>query len=349
MSSEDEVPTPAPAAPVSMAWGTSPSLYLSYGWVSMKGRRPALTDAVAAEQSFTALSPPMGLDYFAVFDGHFGAAVAEHLRARLGTAIAERVESELLTETPRFGASHDVPGWWRTVLQEAFQAVDEEMASVGEAGEAAAVGATALVALVLDKYIVLANCGVSRAVLSRGSEVMQLTSEHRVKLPLALGIHMSCPKPDACHLSQQVQLNRPDEKPLQGVENDGGRVDESTSKVDNVLKTTRAFGSSLYKPCVTSEPEVTVVEREPQDEFLILASDGLWDAVAPASACDFVRQRLLKPSVITMPWETLLDDRGSPTVLAKELAEGAVRAGSQDNVSVALVLFMDFWSQRANK
>ena len=61
-------------------WGESPELYLSYGTVSLAGRRPELTDAVAAVRSFTLLSPPMGLDYFAVVDGrHLGKAVAERL------------------------------------------------------------------------------------------------------------------------------------------------------------------------------------------------------------------------------------------------------------------------------
>ena len=90
---------------------------------------------------------------------------------------------------------------------------------------------------------------------------------------------------------------------------------------------------------------MVAVERGAQDDFLILASDGLWDAVTPASACGFVRRRLVTTSRIAMPWEPPLDARGSPTVLAKELAEQAVRAGSQDNVSVAIVLFNDFWAQ----
>nr|CAB3472843.1 unnamed protein product [Digitaria exilis] len=37
--------------------------------------------------------------------------------------------------------------------------------------------------------------------------------------------------------------------------------------------------------------------------------------------------------------------RCSPTVLAKELAEQAVRVGGHDNVSVVLVLFRDFWAR----
>ncbi|KAF8672320.1 hypothetical protein HU200_049520 [Digitaria exilis] len=94
-------------------------LYLSYGTAALKGARPTLTDVVAA---FTALSPPMGLDYFAVFYARrLGAAVAMQLPARLAGAIAEKVDDELATENPRFlAAAHDGVGWWRTVIREAF-------------------------------------------------------------------------------------------------------------------------------------------------------------------------------------------------------------------------------------
>lgn len=40
---------------------------------------------------------------------------------------------------------------------------------------------------------------------------------------------------------------------------------------------------------MTSEPEVTVTERTEGDDYLILASDGLWDVVGNEMACDVVR------------------------------------------------------------
>jgi len=182
MSSESNVPEAA-AAEYPLMWGESPELYLSYGTVSLAGRRPELTDAVAAVRSFTLLSPPMGLDYFAVVDGrHLGAAVAERLPSRLGKAIAEQVEGELLSENPRFlGASHDgVVAWWRTAVEEAFRAVREELASEGAAG-----GVTALAALVMEKYFVIASSGGAKAVLCRGGEHVQLTPDPKSKVKLA--------------------------------------------------------------------------------------------------------------------------------------------------------------------
>ncbi|KAF8733591.1 hypothetical protein HU200_014897 [Digitaria exilis] len=285
MSSSSGNNVPA-AAPFSLVWGESPKLYLSYGTAALKGARPTLTDAVAAMASFTALSPPMGLDYFAVFDARrLGAAVAEQLPAKLAGAIAEQVDDELTTENPRFvAAPHDMDGWWQTVVQKAFRAVLEEVAGNGNgAGEDALVAETAVVALVLEKYIVVASSGACKAVLCRGGEHVELAPESRTQWR---------PKHDTKH----------------------GQLD------------------------------VMVVERKAQDEFLILGSGGLWGAVVPAPACAFVRQRLGVTSRITMQWESPVDAKGSPDVLARELANKAVHAGSTDNVSVAIVLLRDFWA-----
>jgi serine/threonine protein phosphatase PrpC len=85
-------------------------------------------------------------------------------------------------------------------------------------------------------------------------------------------------------------------------------------------------------------PEVITVERDPEDEYLILPSDGLWEFMTPASACAFVRLRLFATVSETT------DGKGSPTLLAKELAEDAINKGSQDNVGVVIILFRDFWN-----
>jgi len=60
--------------------------------------------------------------------------------------------------------------------------------------------------------------------------------------------------------------------------------------VFGMLAMSRAIGDSYLKPFVISDPEVRVVERKDgEDEFLILASDGLWDVVSNEVACKVVR------------------------------------------------------------
>lgn len=67
-------------------------------------------------------------------------------------------------------------------------------------------------------------------------------------------------------------------------------------RVLGVLAMSRAIGDSYLKPYVSSEPEVTVTERTEEDEFLILASDGLWDVVTNEAACAMVNTCLNRKS-----------------------------------------------------
>ena len=65
-------------------------------------------------------------------------------------------------------------------------------------------------------------------------------------------------------------------------------------RVLGVLATSRAIGDNYLKPYVSSEPEVTVTDRTEEDEFMILASDGLWDVVTNEAACATVQMYLNK-------------------------------------------------------
>lgn len=49
-------------------------------------------------------------------------------------------------------------------------------------------------------------------------------------------------------------------------------------------------------PCeqlVSPEPEIYVERRQSDDEFLVLACDGVWDVMTNEDLCAFVRSRLL--------------------------------------------------------
>lgn len=47
--------------------------------------------------------------------------------------------------------------------------------------------------------------------------------------------------------------------------------------MNGFLAMSRSIGDHFLRPYVIAEPEVACFERCPEDEVLILATDGLWD------------------------------------------------------------------------
>jgi protein phosphatase 2C family protein 2/3 len=95
----------------------------------------------------------------------------------------------------------------------------------------------------------------------------------------------------------------------------------------------RSFGDFKFKnsagPLISIEPEVRYLYLDPvQDEFLILACDGLWDVFSSQEAVDFVRNRLRQMPVTEQ----------DPQRVARELVNEAIyEKRSGDNVSVMVV------------
>ncbi|CAI8605625.1 unnamed protein product [Vicia faba] len=268
---------------------------ISYGSVSVIGCRKEMEDAVSVEIGF-AVKESEKCDFFAVYDGHGGAQVAEVCRERLHQVVAEEME--------RYG-NNDVEWEWERVMEGCFGKMDREVA-----GNAAVrtVGTTAVVAVMVAGEIVVANCGDSRAVLGRGGQTFELSSDH---------------KPE-----------RPDE--LMRIEEAGGRViNWNGHRVLGVLATSRSIGDEYLRPYVISKPEVTVTKRSSEDEFLILASDGLWGVMSSEIACQVVR-KCFKGQI-----RRVCDGVGNQTSRAAEaaalLSEIALAKGSRDNTSVIVV------------
>uniref|UniRef100_A0A804QNJ7 protein-serine/threonine phosphatase n=1 Tax=Zea mays TaxID=4577 RepID=A0A804QNJ7_MAIZE len=196
---------------------------LSHGAVSVIGRRREMEDAFAVALSFLASEAVGGeqeqeLDFFAVYDGHGGARVAEACRERMHVVLAEEVGLRR-----RRSGSDDLR--WEEAMAASFARVDGEVTGglssphhddAGSSLPYRTVGSTAVVAVVGRRRIVVGNCGDSRAVLSRGGVAVPLSSDH---------------KPD-----------RPDE--MQRVEAAGGRVvNWNGYRVLGVLATSRSIAS----------------------------------------------------------------------------------------------------------
>lgn len=102
------------------------------------------------------------------------------------------------------------------------------------------------------------------------------------------------------------------------------------------------LGDEHLKPYVIAQAEVTVKPRSDLDEFIILASDGLWDVITNEDACKLVRICLKRQSqkgsrenssVITDENET----KNRAAVAAHCLKRIAMKRGSQDNISVIVI------------
>jgi protein phosphatase 2C len=120
---------------------------------------------------------------------------------------------------------------------------------------------------------------------------------------------------------------------------------------------------------VISEPDINTIRRTDEDEFLIFASDGLWDVLSNEMACNVVRQCLDEADpadpvgliATTVPAATNSEPSEPTTSLPKEqqhhgeaeegeeqmeprcrmasaiLARLALGRGSRDNISVIVV------------
>ncbi|KEH32480.1 putative protein-serine/threonine phosphatase [Medicago truncatula] len=295
-----------------------------WGSSSICGNRPEMEDAIAVKPQFFQVPSQMLMDdhlnentkypqahFFGVYDGHGGFQVANYCQERLHSALIEEIEARQSSLDETNGRNN----WqenWNKVLFNCFQKVDDEIETL--APETA--GSTAVVAILNQTHIIVANCGDSRAVLYRGKEAIALSSDH---------------KP-----------NREDERAR--IEAAGGRVIHWKGyRVLGVLAMSRSIGDRYLKPWIIPEPEVNMVQREKNDECLILASDGLWDVMTNEEACDIARKRILL-------WHKKYGDNGA-TVLdkgeggvdlasqsaAEYLSKLALHRGSGDNISVIVI------------
>ncbi|CBI34492.3 unnamed protein product, partial [Vitis vinifera] len=168
-------------------------------------------------------------------------------------------------------------------------------------------GSTAVVVVVGAEKLVIANCGDSRAVLCCNGVAVPLSRDH---------------KPD-----------RPDER--ERVEAAGGNViNWDGFRVLGVLSISRSIGDYFLRPYVISEPEVTVWERKESDEFLVIATDGLWDVVTNELACKLVK-RYLSGKIRRRFSEGT--NASCAMEAASILTELAMARGSKDNISVIVV------------
>ncbi|KAK3026326.1 hypothetical protein RJ639_041375 [Escallonia herrerae] len=83
---------------------------------------------------------------------------------------------------------------------------------------------------------------------------------------------------------------------------------------------TRSIGDDDLKPAVTAEPEITEVMLSVEDEYLVMASDGLWDVMSNVEVVSIIKDTVKEAGMCS-----------------KRLATEAAERGSKDNITVIVV------------
>ncbi|EFN51169.1 hypothetical protein CHLNCDRAFT_55285 [Chlorella variabilis] len=223
----------------------------------------------------------------AALDGHgpHGHAVSEFLRQKLPLELAEQlgesgtVAGRAAAAAGAGGAAAGTPADAAAALSATFLRVDRELCG-GSGVSVAYSGSTAVVCMLQGRRLTTAWVGDSRAVLARqeprGCRAICLTRDHKPSTPDERArILMSGGRVE--HLSDQ-----------RGQPVGPQRVWLADSWVPG-LAMSRALGDAVaHTVGVSSEPETSVVELCPQDKWLLLATDGVWEFMEPQLAVDIV-------------------------------------------------------------
>jgi len=155
------------------------------------------------------------------------------------------------------------------------------------------VGCTAVSVFMTKDKVICANSGDSRAVLCRGGKAVPLSFDH---------------KPE-----DEIEFSR--------ITKAGSEV--KYGRVDGGLNLSRALGDLQYKKneslpleeqAVTPLPDIKIVDRHPEDEFLLMACDGIWEVKENDEAIAFARR-------------LLIDEGLSPKVVCERLMDACLREG----------------------
>jgi [calcium/calmodulin-dependent protein kinase] kinase len=225
---------------------------------SKQGRRDFQEDVC-----FTAVLDSGGTVVLAcVLDGHMGKAVAQYVAADVLGALFEPMQQSGLAGQP--GALKELG----KVVKSTFKRIDERICELCRVVPCMA-GSTACMVLVDNYDVLTANVGDSAAVMGRRTAVV---------VPGESDLMIS---------SSLTKLHRPcDPEELALVQARGANVFETHGalRVNGMLAVTRAFGSVSAVPYITAEPEVKLFPRTPDDNFIVVMTDGVHDYYGPDDA-----------------------------------------------------------------
>mmetsp|Transcript_33187 Transcript_33187/g.86773 ORF Transcript_33187/g.86773 Transcript_33187/m.86773 type:complete len:412 (+) Transcript_33187:289-1524(+) len=282
---------------------------LLYATASMQGWRASMEDV-----HVTAVGFAPGHSLFAVLDGHAGKEVAQFA----GDVLPEFLQQQLVELCPRTAVRRE----YALAIKTAFFELDAEITK--RFGKHSRGGATCTGCIMTDTHYHFFNVGDSRTVLATDGKPSFATRDH---------------KPG-------------DMSEFRRIQSAGGFV--MRGRVNGMLAVSRALGDNDYKTVgrhprdqmVSAEPTCSMVKRQTDDDFVVLACDGVWDVMTSKMAVHWIRDRLaaeMNPSSRRRPSVAPPGRRQPRAAEALELTcSGLLRdclaKGSMDNMSVIVVI-----------
>ncbi|KAK4038433.1 phosphatase 2C-like domain-containing protein [Parachaetomium inaequale] len=275
---------------------------LFYGLSAMQGWRISMEDAHTAVLNLLEDNPKAAkehasqLSFFGVFDGHGGSNVALFAGDNIHHIVAKQ-------DTFKTGN-------YEQALKDGFLATDRAILNDPKYEEEVS-GCTACVGLITDDKIYIANAGDSRSVLGVKGRAKPLSFDHKPQ-----------------NEGEKARITAA-----------GGFVD--FGRVNGNLALSRAIGDFEFKKSadlapeqqiVTAYPDVVVHEMGDDDEFLVIACDGIWDCQSSQAVIEFVRRGIAAKQDLDKICENMMDN-----CLASNSETGGVGC---DNMTMVIIGFL---------
>ncbi|KAK4190725.1 putative phosphatase 2C [Podospora australis] len=274
---------------------------LLYGVSAMQGWRISMEDSHTTELDLLAGTPAAKqhaskISFFGVFDGHGGDKVAVFTGANIHNIIAKQ-------DTFKTGN-------YEQALKDGFLATDRAILNDPKYEDEVS-GCTACVGLITEDKIYTANAGDSRSVLGVKGRAKPLSFDHKPQ-----------------NEGEKARITAA-----------GGFVD--FGRVNGNLALSRAIGDFEFKKSadlapeqqiVTAYPDVVVHDLGDDDEFLVIACDGIWDCQSSQAVVEFVRRGIAAKQDLDKICENMMDN-----CLASNSETGGVGC---DNMTMIIIGFL---------
>eukprot|EP00331_Platyophrya_macrostoma_P031276 CAMPEP_0176444504 /NCGR_PEP_ID=MMETSP0127-20121128/23103_1 /TAXON_ID=938130 /ORGANISM="Platyophrya macrostoma, Strain WH" /LENGTH=561 /DNA_ID=CAMNT_0017830027 /DNA_START=36 /DNA_END=1721 /DNA_ORIENTATION=+ len=270
--------------------------------------------------------------FFGIYDGHGGSACADFLRDNL---------YRFVTREAAFPTNP------KEALMKGFLAAEASFFEVAEKTnnlKLSRSGSCALVALIVDDMCYIANVGDSRAVMSsdNGQYIYDLSKDHKpseeseMKRIIEAGgmVYQSGQRSQKVITPVDVTSSPSDHAPYRVYP---GRLSVSRTFGDLYAKSAQHGGNPNV---VIAEPEIKAFKINPSHDFIILASDGVYD-------------KLSSKECIRTVWNTIREGKNQTTQEkcasgVEELVKEAMARQSLDNVTAVMISFSELVTQRKN-